>query len=283
MSNTEKQSRNRFFSLILSFLLSVFLLVTTTTLVIYGFILNGNGVIGSLRETNYYEGIYVRIRDTVGDRLIPTGLPHSIIDDAFTPYAVYNDLNEYVSYMFANDLPDLQRESIAEVINYNIDEYLFEIDTSRTEVGYEAIDEIVEMIIDNYNDYVGSQFLAYIARISNVFRSHMLLLIAAGALGILVTTIIIYSVSRRFKHLTVRYFAISFGSAALMIVIAPLTLRIWGGHHRLGIGPEHVYDFIMTHIERSISILLLIGAIFTVLYLIFIFISARLRKKLIRV
>jgi hypothetical protein len=277
--NNSEKVKNRIISLILSFLLSVFLLVTSTTLVINGFILSGDGVIGSLREVNYHESAYVQIRETIGDRLIPTNLPHSIIDDAFTPYAVYTDLNDYLTYMFANELPNLQRESIAEIVNYNIDYYLQEIGRTRTEVGYAAIDEIVEMVIDNYNDFVGTMYLAYMARVSNLLRNHMLLLIATGLLGILVTSVIIYSINRSFKFAAFRYFAFSFGTTALMVIVAPLALRLWGGHHGLRIMSERTYDFIVTHIERTISVFLLVGTIFVALYFIFIFISARLQKK----
>ena len=278
MNNSEK-IRNRVISLILSFLLSVFLLITSTTLVINGFILDGNGVSASLREVNYHEGAYVQIRETIGDRLIPTNLPNSIIDDAFTSDTVYNDLNDYLTQMFANDLPNFERESIAEIVNSNIDYYLDEIGLTRAEVGDAVIDDIVEMVIDNYNNFVSTSYFAYMARVSNLLRNHILLLIATGLLGILVTTAIIYSISRHLKFAAFRYYAFSFGTTALMLIIAPLTLRIWGGHHGLRIIPERTYYFIVTHIERTISTFLLVGAVFVVLYLIFIFISARLQKK----
>ena len=162
---------------------------------------------------------------------------------------------------------------------HSIEYYLDEIGFTRKEVGYGAIDEVVEAIIDDYNHYLGSPFLSYIARVSNLFHGHLRQLMLVGLAGMLLTTIIIYLVSRRSKHLTFKYFAFSFGTTALMIIVAPLALRIWGGYRRLAIGPEFVYNFIVTHIERTISTFLLVGAIFVVFYLIFILISARLQKK----
>ena len=75
-------------------------------------------------------------------------------------------------------------------------------------------------------------------------------------------------------------FAFSFGAAALMMIVLPLVLRIWGGYRRLMISPEFAFNFTVTHIERTISLCLLVGVIFTVLYLIFIGISVRLNRKL---
>ena len=284
MSDSGKKvdNRSRIISLILSFLLAVFMLITSATFVIYGFILSENGINGSLREANYYEGVYELIRDSVGDTLLPTGLPHSIIDDAITLDQVYADLNVYIEYMFANNTPYLQTDMIAEIVNSNIDYYLHELGLTRAEVEYGAIEEIVEAIIDEYNHYIGSPFLAYIVRVSNVFTNQLRLLILVGLVGVLVSTAIIYLVCRHSKYLTFRYFAFSFGTTALMIIVAPLALRIWGGHHGLMVRPEFIYDFIITHIERTISTLLLIGIIFIAFYLIFILISARLQKKLLQ-
>ena len=287
MSNLEKKvesekGRNRIVSLILSFLLSVFLLITFATLIIHGFILSGNSVMMSLNAVDYHEDVYEQLRNSIGDTLLPTGLPYSIIDDAFTPEMVYTDLNEYVSSMFANDLPDLQRDEIAERLNYNIDHHLLEIGLSRAEVGDEALAEVVAAIIDNYNDYVSSPFISYIARVSNLFENHLRMLMAIGLAATLITTAIIYLSSRRFKYFAYRYFAFSFGTTALMLIVAPLVLRIWGGYRRLGILPEFVYNFVIAHIDRTISSFLLVGTIFIALYLIFIIISARSRRKLLQ-
>lgn len=280
MSHSEKTvENNKFASLILSFVLSIFLLITSATLIVNGFILSSNGVIGSLRQSNYHADVYAHLRDSIGDTLIPTGVPASILNDAFTSDDVYADLNAYIVYMFANNLPNLQREAIAEILNANIGYFLYETGRSRSDVGEEAITGIVDAIIDNYNDYIGSPFLAYMARTSNLFGSYLQQLIIVGLVGMLITMGIIFLISRRFKHLAFRYVGFSFGTAALMVIAAPLALRIWGGHHRLGIGPEFVYNFVVTHIERSISAFLLIGSVFIALYLVFIIISGRLHRK----
>ena len=264
--------------------MSVFLLITSTTFIIYALVLNENGIMGSLREAKYYEDAYEQLRYTIGDRLMPTGLPNSIIDDAFTIDVVYADLNDYVTSMFANDLPDIQRDSIEEIVNYNIDYFLLtEVNLSRTEVGYEVIDDIVEVIIDHYNDYVSPFFISYIARVSNVLENHLQLLIATGLIGMLVTMGILYLVNRHFKDLIFRYLAFSFGAAALMMIILPLILRIWGGYRRLMITPEFAFNFTVTHIERTISLFLLVGVTFIAFNLILISISARLNKKLSQV
>lgn len=277
-----KKADINIFSLILSFVLSVFLLITSATLIITGFILSETGITRSLSLANYHEGIYEMIRDSVGDTLLPTQLPHNIIDDAITLDGLYADLNEYVSHMFAGDLANLyqERESIVETLNYNIDDFLLEeFGRTQAEVGYEVIAELVDSIIDDYNHYIGNPFLSYIIRLDGLFSGHLQQLILAGVAGMLITAGIIYLVSRRSKYLVFRYYAISFGAAALMLIVAPLALRIWGVYHRLEVGIESLYNFIVTHIERSITLFLLVGAIFIALYLILASISTRLQKK----
>jgi hypothetical protein len=275
---------NTVISLVLSFVLSVLILVLSGTLIINRFVLSETGLTGSLSAANYHEGVYQLIRDNVGDTLLPTQLPYSIIDDAITSDAIYADLNEYISYMFAGNLSNLyqDRDAIVETINYNIDYFLDGRGLTQTEVGYEIIAEVVDSIIASYNHYINTPFLSYITRINGLFSDHFRQLILIGVIGMLITSGIIYLVSRRFKHLTLRYYAISFGAAALMLIAAPLALRIWGVHHRLAIGPEFVYDFVVTHIERSITTFLQVGALFVALYLIFIIISTVLQKKTVQ-
>ena len=279
MSKVKKNVKNRGVSLILASLLSIFFLITSITLVVYRVVLSEAGIIASLRVVDYHEGVYERLRYRIGDILLPTGLPHQIIDDAFTPADVYVDLSAFVSAMFANYLPTFYRSAIAERLNDNIDYYLLEIGLSRAEVGDEAIGEIVEAIINNYNDYIGSPLLSFIVRTSHLFNTYLRLLLVIGVVAILITMETIYLLSRRFKHLTIRYFAFSFGATAFMLIVAPLAVRIWGGYHRLGITPEFVYNFVVTHIDRTISSLLLVGAIFAGLYLLFIIISTILRRR----
>ena len=278
MRNSKKKVENRIVALILSFILSVFLLITSATFIVNGFILSRDAVIGSLREANFHEGAYDELRDTLEDRLIPTGLPNTILDGAITPDGMYADLNDYVTSMFANELPNLERVSIEEILNDNIDYHLLEIGLSREEIEYGVINEIVNEVIDNYNDYVSSPFISYMARVSNLFQGHLRILIITGLVGTLITALIAFFVSRRSSHLAFRIFGFSFGTAALMLIVAPLALRIWGGYHRLGIGQEFDYNFVVAHIERTIFVFLLAGAIFIVLYLIFIIISARLHR-----
>ena len=276
----EKKTDNMIISLILSFVLSVFFLITSATFIINGFILSETSVVASLSEVDYHVGVYELIRDSVGDTLLPTQLPQEIIDDAITPEAVYADLNEYVSYMFANDLAslNLERDLTVEILNDNIDYFLLSLGLTQSDVGYEVIAEVVDAIIADYNHYIGTPFLSYVTRVGNLFHGHLRQLVIAGIAGILITSGIIFLISRRNKHLIFRYFAFSFGAAALMLIVAPMALRIWGVHHRLGIGPEFVYNFIVTHIERSITSFFLAGLGFIAFYFIFIFISAKLQK-----
>jgi len=277
MSSLKKKFASRIASLILSFSLSMFLLIASAALVINGFILSRDSVIGSLREANFHEGAYEQLRSNLGDRLLPTGLPESILNGAFTPDDMYDDLNAYLVSMFDNDLPNIERDLIAQRLNYNIDDHLDDIGLTRLDIEDGVITDLISEIIDNYNNYISSPLLAYIARTSNMFAGHLRLLMIAGLAGILITMAIIYFASRQLKY---RYFAFSFGTAALMIMAGPLALRIWGPHHRLGIAPEFVYDFLVAHIERTISSFLLIGVLFIVLYLISIIISAKVHRKL---
>jgi len=279
MSNSETKGKNRVVFLVLSFLLSVFLLITSATFIISGFVFSEDSVITSLRAVNFHDDVYEHLLYSIGDTLIPTGVPQHIIDDAVTPDIVYTDINAHVVSVFGNNLPTLQRDLLAETLNNNIDNFLPEIGISRADVGYGVIDDIVEAVIDNYNDYVNHPFITQIARISNLFANHMRLLIAMGVVGILITMVILYLSNRNLKYLTFRYFAFSFGATALMLITAPLALRIWGGYQRLGIGPAFIHNFIVTHIERTVVSFLLTGSIFIALYLIFIIIFARSYRK----
>ena len=279
MSNSKTSVKNSIVALILSFILSVLMLIACVGFIVNGFILSRDGVAGSLIEANFHEGAYEELRNTLEDRLIPTGLPNTVIDDAVTTNNVYTDLNEYVISMFANELPSLTRDSIVEILNYNIDDHLLELGLSREDIEDEVINEVVGVVIDNYNDYITSPIISYLARTSNLFNTHLRHLIIFGIVGTLITAIIAFLINRHSSHLAFRNFGFSFGTTALMLIAAPLALRIWGGYRRLSIGQEFVYNFVVAHIERTIFVFFIAGVIFFVLYLIFIIISARLYKK----
>ena len=203
---------------------------------------------------------------------------------------------------FSDDLPTNSRMDLRESITYYINDHLLElgltwavesgiiadlvgeiidnsdIDNHLLELGLTwAIENgVIAEIIDNYSDNFSSPSLDYIARFSNMFMSNLWRLVIIGLVGIIITMGIIYFVSRRFAF---RYFAFGFGMAALMTIAGSLSLRIWGGNRILGVVPQFVYDLAVAHIERTILSFLLVGAIITLLYIIFIIIYVKSQRK----
>ena len=161
-------------------------------------------------------------------------------------------------------------------LNNNIDRHLIEMGVSRAEVGDEVIDAVVQLVLNDYIDNVRSPFFYQTGRLANIFAPYIQLLIVLCLAFTLVIGLIFFLISR-WKHLVFRYYAFSFATAAIMVLIAPLALRIWGGYQRLNIAPESTYRFVIVHIERTTTILFLCSLVLITFQFIFIFISHRLR------
>jgi len=272
--------KNKIVSLMLSFLLSVFLLLTFIAIVIPRTLLNESSTARSLRNVGFSDAVYEQIQDSLIDVLFPTGFTNDVINGVFTPYDVYHDLNYYLSSVFAGQVPVLSRNEMMERLDINIDNYLLEIDIVRSEIDEGVIDGIIQAIFNEYDNYVRFPFIFQIARTSISFESYFLLLMIVSGISALLTAGAIYF-TNRFTHIALRYIAFSFGTTALMIVAAPLALRIWGGYRRLGISPAFMRDFVIFHIEQTILVSLIGGLLFIALYAIFIWISTRLRISLL--
>jgi len=271
---------NKIVSLMLSFLLSVFLLLTFVAIVIPRTLLNENSTARSLRNAGFSDAVYEQIQNSLIDILFPTGFTNDVITGVFTPDDVYHDLNYYLSSVFAGQVPVLSHDAMIEQLNINIDNYLLEIDIMRSEIDEGVIDGVIQAIANRYDDYVRFPFIFQIARTSSSFESYFLLLMIVSGISALLTAVAIYFTSR-YMHIALRYIAFSFGTTALMIVAAPLALRIWGGYRRLGISPAFMRDFVIAHIEQTILVSFIGGVLFIALYAVFIWISTRLRISLL--
>jgi len=473
MINSEEKIINRIAFLILSFILTVFLLITSATIVTNRFLLSSDGIIGSLRATNFHENIHEQIRDNLRDRIASAGLPYNVLDGDIMPYyidvemaayrdsfieemtarrdsftteiiehidspeemiayldsfitemttyrdslitemAAYRDLIEEITAhtdssevvieyldlfttemtvhmdlfieemtariilieemtahvnsieelsvlidalttemtasmdsfieemtlhidsfttemtmhidsftietadanrdsVVSDDLPNTKRDLagnlthyinghllnlslaldldltwiidygiianlVGEIIEYSeIDDHLLDLGlTWAIENG--IISDLVSEITDTYSDYFSSPFLVNIAQVSNMFVGNLWQFVTTGVVGIIITMGVIFFVSR---HFAFRYFAFSFGTAALMMLASSLALSVWGGNRILGIVPEFVYDLVVIHIERTILSFLLVGTIIAILYVIFIIIHLLIHRKL---
>lgn len=281
MTKAKKMNEKKIICTFLSFLQSVFLLAAFGIVIFYYSFLSDGSIIESLSKANFHDELYEHIVASAEDTLLPTGLPSSILEDAFSPSGVYSDVNSYINGAFSARLYSLDQDEMAQTLQSNIGSYLAEIGTSREEVGEETIDGIVQAVLSDYADNIKFPFILQIARLTQIFRSYMLEAVIACVILSVITGIMIYSLNR-WKHKAFRYYAFSFGGCAFMLIAAPLVLKIWGIYRRLAISPEFMYNFVVTHIDRSILMFILSGVVLIALQIGFATISARMRSKRMR-
>ena len=278
MKNGKENIINEIVSLFLTFLLSVFLFIIAIVIATNQILFSEQSMARSLSQSDFHSSAYEDLRLSISDRLIPTGLPSDVMENVITPPDVYQDVNEALAAAFSEQLYNsVNREAITQRLNDNIDLHLAGIDLTREEVGEENIEGIIQVVLDEYESYMAFPFIGQISSLSRTFDGLLfpVLLVSLGAVIVIAGCIYILK-----KHQSFRYYAYSFGSAALMAIVGPLIFRIWGGYRRLAITPERVFEALVTHIDRTILAFFIGGAIFITVQIICIFISAKIRTKL---
>lgn len=155
----------------LKFLLSGFLIIIVSLLVLKFTVLDRNYVKSMLVQQNYYEKLAVSTREEMKNYLIQSGFTNEILDDIYSEEDITNDVNMLIDQVYDNKEIYLDNTKLKENLEKSIVEYLEEKNIKLS--SQEELDRFVNMIGDVYLEEVGIiEYLKPIQKVLNLFLDY---------------------------------------------------------------------------------------------------------------
>jgi len=109
---------------LLSFILTVFVTILSSLIVIRLTFYNKEYVKNILNNSSYYENISKNIITNMEDYMVSSGLPDNILDNLFTINEVRDEINNYIDGLYNGKIYKVNVDIIKERLDSNIDKYL---------------------------------------------------------------------------------------------------------------------------------------------------------------
>lgn len=265
---------------LLSFILSLLLLLSTLCLVAYFRVMSERHIINTLGD-EYYEGVLKTAVASAEDITMPTGIDVSVIDGVFDIDGVKRDVNGYISAAFAGETYTPDTEASDNRLYKNVSEFLDSHDVTLVNEKKETIDAYIKEINAEYALHTKLPGLGIISK----YRTKYLKIVTIAffvllGLSVIITAIIIRMY--RHPHRGMRFIAYATGGTALMALAAPLYLLIGGRYKGLNLSPEHFYNFAIRLITRLLVSCVIAAVIWLLITAALAFAIQMMRKKLIK-
>jgi|GEM_PF-3528274 len=264
---------------LLSFILSLLLLLTTLCLVAYFRVMSERHILSTLGD-EYYEGVLKTAVASAEDITMPTGIDVSVINGVFDIESVRRDVNGYISAAFAgrNYKPDT--EAADNRLYKNVSEFLDSHDITLVNEKKETIEAYIKEINAEYEMHTRLPGLGIITQ----YRTKYLKIITIAFFVLLGLSVIIAAIIIKMyhhPHRGMRFIAYASGGTALMSLAAPLYLLIGGRYKGLNLSPEHFYNFAIRFINRALVSCVIAAVIWLIITAALAFAIHMMRKKLI--
>lgn len=265
---------------LLSFILSLLMLLSTLCLVAYFRVMSERHIINTLGD-EYYEGVLKTAVASAEDITMPTGIDVSVIDGVFDIDGVKRDVNGYISAAFAGETYTPDTEASDNRLYKNVSEFLDSHDVTLVNEKKETIDAYIKEINAEYALHTKLPGLGIISK----YRTKYLKIVTIAffvllGLSVIITAIIIKMY--RHPHRGMRFIAYATGGTALMALAAPLYLLIGGRYKGLNLSPEHFYNFAIRLITRLLVSCVIAAVIWLLITAALAFAIQMMRKRLIK-
>lgn len=137
---------------IISFFLSLCILLLTSLLIFSNTILSKNYMISMLEQNNYYERTYEDIKDGFKNYIMQSGLEESILDDLCSKEEVKNDINMVIDCLYENRGFQIDTQTMKNKLDNRINKVLKQNNRIPEAEEREAIQIFEDTIIDTYEN-----------------------------------------------------------------------------------------------------------------------------------
>lgn len=264
---------------ILAFIGSLLLFAALTLICIRMTLFNQNFMIKQVRETGYIETIRKDMTESIQDLGRGSNIPPEILADVVPEKTVATNVENYIRSIYQEVPFELQGEDeIKNNILKNVNQYAQEKNIAVDETVQSNLNNLANSATKNYANFIEIPYLLSYGKKVMAFQSALtMILIIVGVAFILVFFGLLLMV--KMKHQKVRWCSVTFLGAGLMMVVLPTIIYFSGVIERLGITSEGLYTFVTSYIKAFNLSFIFVGLALTVLALLLVLLSERMRAK----
>ncbi len=231
---------------ILSFVLSVFLFLTTTLGAVYISIFNEQKILEMFTSDEYISASYNDFMGSMEALATPSYISKECYEDVFSKERYSQTLKKFFSETFASgEKYDLSEDvsDMSEVLYQNIEKYGKENGAEITDAIEENIKEFSSQAVEKYKKYISLSFVEYYSKICLKFEKPVV--IALGVCGALTLLIIFILLKSKYDNRTaLDYLSYSFLTSAIFVGIFPTYSAVTGLYKNVNVSPRYVYDIV---------------------------------------
>ena len=264
---------------ILAFIGSLLLFATIALICIRMTLFNQEFMINQVHKTDYVETIRKDMTESIQDLGRGSNIPPEVLVDVVPEKTVSMNVDNYIRSIYQEVPFKIQWEDqIKDNILKNVSQYAQQKNITIDEKTQSNLNNLANSATKNYSNYIEIPYLLSYGKKVMAFQSALtMILIIVGVAFVLVFVGLLLMV--KMKHRKVRWSSVTFLGAGLMLVVLPAIIYFSGVINRLGIMSEGLYRFVTSYITAFDLSFIFVGLALTVLALLLVLISERMRSK----
>ena len=264
---------------ILAFIGSLLLFATIALICIRMTLFNQEFMINQVHKTDYVETIRKDMTESIQDLGRGSNIPPEVLVDVVPEKTVSMNVGNYIRSIYQEVPFKIQGEDqIKDNILKNVSQYAQQKNITIDETTQSNLNNLANSATKNYSNYIEIPYLLSYGKKVMAFQSALtMILIIVGVAFVLVFVGLLLMV--KMKHQKVRWSSVTFLGAGLMLVVLPTIIYFSGVINRLGIMSEGLYRFVTSYITAFDLSFIFVGLALTVLALLLVLISERMRSK----
>ena len=264
---------------ILAFIGSLLLFATIALICIRMTLFNQEFMINQVHKTDYVETIRKDMTESIQDLGRGSNIPPEVLVDVVPEKTVSMNVDNYIRSIYQEVPFKIQGEDqIKDNILKNVSQYAQQKNITIDEKTQSNLNNLANSATKNYSNYIEIPYLLSYGKKVMAFQSALtMILIIVGVAFVLVFVGLLLMV--KMKHRKVRWSSVTFLGAGLMLVVLPAIIYFSGVINRLGIMSEGLYRFVTSYITAFDLSFIFVGLALTVLALLLVLISERMRSK----
>lgn len=264
---------------ILAFIGSLLLFATLALICIRMTLFNQNFMIKQIHQTEYVETIRKDMTQSIQDLGRGSNIPPEVLADVVSEKTVSANVDNYIRSIYQEVPFEIQGEDqLKDNIMKNVTQYAQQKNIAIDETTQNNLNNLAASATKNYSSYIEIPYLLSYGKKIMAFKSALtLILIIVGVAFLLVFVGLL--LMAKMKHQKIRWSSVTFLGGGLMLAVLPAIIYFSGVIDRLGIMSEGLYQFVTGYITAFDLSFVFAGLGLTVLALLLVLISERMRSK----
>lgn len=260
-------------SMILSICVSVLALLISAK---FG-LASRDSIVNAVEKVDYYSKAYDDFMDECESILIPSGLDIQVMDGVFQKEEMETDGKKYLQGELNGSTFNVDISKYTEKLEENIHKYVEEKSLSSDGDTDEIITEISAEITSYYLKSLKVPYAYNLGIVCKMFDNHFLLVFVAFIIFAVALIWVIYMQNPYKRNRIFRFIAYSTMSGAISTLVIPIYCYVTNFYKKIQIYPEYFYRFVITYIEHTINVMLVIGIILIIISIIMIVMSTYIK------